>query len=668
MSYPSAIADFLACPHLTALERSASRGEIKKPFYADAGMDLLRELGRAHELKHFYHLTHELGLETVTIPAEDSAEAAAARTIEAMREGAAVIYQAAFLRGGWRGRADFLTRVERPSALGPWSYEVVEAKLARSTKVRALIQLSFYSSMVSEIQALEPEFMHVVLGGKTPRQKFQFKAYAAYFRKVVRDFEEAFHHDGQGYPEPVEHCCVCDWSTICEGVWRADDHLSLVAGITRNQRKALGARDVTTVAGLGALALPPNPKFERIGDRALVAIREQARLQVQGRTEGRHVYELLRPPQADRGLCSLPFPSDGDLFLDFEGDPYAFDDGLEYLFGFVVLGDDGKPVYRALWATDREAEKNAFEEFIDLVNERRRRYPEMHIYHYGIYEEVAMKHMAGRHATRIEELDQLLRAEVFVDLFRAVRQGLRASVESYSIKKMEPLYGFERNVQLVDANVALQAFQFALAFGPGDEDLIDVRRAIEGYNKDDCLSAFELRNWLEAKRQELEALTGDVLPRPAVSAGKASEELADRIAEVEALVTRLTADLPEAQEGWTEEQRARWLLAQMLDWHRREDKSAWWEYYRLCKLNDEQLQEEKAPLGGLELIGEVARVKKSIVYRYRYPLQDHAIGTRSGDPKARRRSGGDRRPRVNHRSQARPLLFKRAASARSYSS
>src|SRR5207253_11235802 len=134
--------------------------------------------------------------------------------------------------------------------------------------------------------------------------------------------------------------------------------------------------------------------------------------------------------------------------------------------------------------------------------------PDMHIYHYGAYEETAIKRMAGRHGVCGDEVDELLRADMLVDLYRVVRQGLRASVESYSIKKLEPLYEFNREVQLVDANLALNTFQSVLAFGPGEENVAEIRRAIEGYNRDDCLSTLRLRDWLEDRRHELEDRTG----------------------------------------------------------------------------------------------------------------------------------------------------------------
>ena len=129
--------------------------------------------------------------------------------------------------------------------------------------------------------------MHVVLGGTASPEQFQVQRYIAYFRKVRSEFERAWKSEAETYPEPTEHCEVCSWFPLCDKRRRDDDHLSFVAGISRNQRKALVGRGVNTVADLAKLALPPKPKIERIGDAALLRIREQARLQVQGRDKGR---------------------------------------------------------------------------------------------------------------------------------------------------------------------------------------------------------------------------------------------------------------------------------------------------------------------------------------------------------------------------------------------
>lgn len=367
-------------------------------------------------------MTEEKNLQVTRIAKEVSWTHATTETVAAIRDGAPVIYQAAFGSQQWHGRADFLIRVEKPSERNGWSYEVVETKLARSTKARAIIQLSFYSDLLSKIQGAMPNQMHVVLGDGAHPETFSVHRYLAYFRKVQREFEKANQAQAQTYPEPVDHCRVCGWFSTCDDRWRSEDHLSLVAGISRNQRKRLVACGIKTVHELAGLEAGP---IEGIGAQALTTIREQARLQAQGGDEGRHIYELFVPPEINRGLCALPPPSPGDVFLDFEGDAFAFDQGLEYLFGVLTLSNDNDATaYTPTWALNRIDEKKAFESFIAQVCQRRREYPDMHIYHYGAYEETAIKRMTGRHATCADEVDEMLRAEVFVDLYRVVKQAI----------------------------------------------------------------------------------------------------------------------------------------------------------------------------------------------------------------------------------------------------
>lgn len=630
MFFATDIASFLACPHTATLARAESRNEVVKPFFHDPAIELLCKLGLEHEQRYLRQLAENDGLKVVAIDVNAGWEAAAAETLRALRDGADAVYQATFLDASWGGRADFLLRVNTPSALGPWSYEVVETKLARSTKATALVQLCFYSDLLSRIQGVEPQWMHVVLGGGASPERLQVQSYnvpryGAYFRKVRSEFESAWKLDAQTYPEPTEHCEVCSWYTLCDARWRADDHPSLVAGISRNQRKALAERGVTTMAALATLSLPPQPKIERIGNAALLRIREQARLQVQGREEGRLVYELLDSGGDANGLAALPAPSPADVFLDFEANPYVLDDGLEYLIGMVTLGKGGDPAYEALWALTRAEEKNAFETFMAKVTERWSQNPGMHVYHYAPYEPTAIKRLAGRYGTCVDDVDELLRAGVFVDLYRAVRQGIRASVESYSIKRLEPLYGFTRAVPLRDANVALQSFEAAMALGNGQGGIGDLLKIIEGYNRDDCLSALRLRDWLEDRRKELEVKSGRTLLRPEIKSGEPGLNLAAALDQVADVKARLLDPLPADEAEWLAEDRACWLLAQMLEWHRREEKSSWWEYFRLCGLSDDELQEDKSAIGGLVYVGPVGRVKRSIIHRYKFPPQDHAI-------------------------------------------
>lgn len=565
MFFATDISSFLACAHTATLKQAESRGEVKKHFFNDPTVETLRKLGQEHEQKYLRHLA-ESGLSIVEVDTQVPWATAAAETVEALRQGVDVVYQATFLHGSWGGRADFLVRTYMPSSFGAWSYEVVETKLARSTKAGAIVQLCFYSDMLSAIQGVDPHSMHVVLGGGVGPERFAVRYYLAYFRKIRTDLAEAWALESQTYPEPTEHCAVCSWYPLCDKRRRDDDHLSLVAGITGNQRKALIERGIKTVVDLGSLVLPVEPKIERIGSSALVRIREQAHIQVQGREEGHLVYELLEKVEPGNGLTALPAPSEADVFLDLEADPFVMDQGLEYLIGMLTLSADSqlKPTYQALWSFNRNGEKKAFEEFIGFVMERWRQNPAMHIYHYAPYEPTAIKRLVGRHGTCIDEVDELLRAGIFVDLFRVVRQSLRASVESYSIKQMEPLYGFNRTVPLRDARLALQSFESALAMGAGPDEMQDVLRAIEGYNCDDCVSAFQLREWLEQRRTEVEAATGQPLARPELKSGEASEKLSGHLQQIADLKRRLLDSLPADETKWTDENRACWLLAQCL--------------------------------------------------------------------------------------------------------
>jgi predicted RecB family nuclease len=159
------------------------------------------------------------------------------------------------------------------------------------------------------------------------------------------------------------------------------------------------------------MPLPLQWRPDRGAAQSYEKIREQARIQVEGRTLGAVVYETL-PPIAGFGLSRLPEPSAGDISFDFEGDPFVGDGGLEFLFGYLYLDADGAPQYTGDWASNRQDERAAFERFIDFVSGRLAIYPDLHIYHFAPYEPAALKRLMGRYATRENEVDNLLRAEM----------------------------------------------------------------------------------------------------------------------------------------------------------------------------------------------------------------------------------------------------------------
>jgi len=437
--------------------------------------------------------------------------------------------------------------------------------------------------------------------------------------------------DEDTYPEPVPHCEICRWWKECEKHRRQDDHLSLVAGASRLQRKELAIHGVTTLEALARLALPIPFRPSRGSREGYARIREQARIQKEARDEGRLKFELLNSGDGE-GLSRLPEPSEGDVFLDFEGDPFVEGGGLEYLLGVLTRDlEGGRLAYQCHWAGDRASERAAFEWLIDLLFERMARFPELHVYHFGIYEPGAVKRLVLRYATREEEVDRLLRGEVFVDLHAITKQCIRASVEQYSLKEIEKFGDYRRRVPLPEANRARHVVEHQLELQRSMIMTEDIQRSVEGYNEDDCRATEQHHHWLETLRAELVA-GGKVIPRPASKDAAASEQLTAQAQRVATMFATLTRDLPSEPKERTRAQAALWLLAHALDWHRREEKVKWWEYYRMRELPEEELCDERAAVVGMshrQRMPKASPRERAPVDQYSYPPQECAI--REGD-------------------------------------
>ncbi|HYK96238.1 MAG TPA: TM0106 family RecB-like putative nuclease [Candidatus Dormibacteraeota bacterium] len=662
---------FLACSHRLALERAALAGLVDKPIRADPQIELIAQRGLAHERRYRDELVAS-GRSVVEIQPDGSVadrgeqlRSAAAATIEALRSGVDVVYQATFFDGRWVGFADFLLRVERPSALGAWSYEVADTKLARHVKGSAVLQMCSYVEQLQAIQGLQPEWLRVVLGGSAHAiERLRVADYMAYYRRVKTEFEaavaagEPIYPVTATYPDPVEHCDVCRWVVQCKAQRRSDDDLSLVAGITARQRRELKARDVRRRRELAGLELPMQPRLEGVSREALRRVRDQARIQVEG--EDRHAVlwsflDMERDAHGelvpDRGFLVLPEPSPNDLFFDIEGDPFALEDGVEYLFGVLepAIADPdrgGAPWFHEIWSRDATgavtlpAEKAAFEALVDLLIARLDADPSLHVYHYAAYEKTALAKLAQRHGTREEEVDRLLRGRVLVDLYRVVRQGIRASVESYSIKRLEPLYGLEREVELKSATSSILAFEAWLEGGPDENGEVGeaILRSIADYNRDDVLSNWRLRDWLEARRIDLERQLGQAVPRPpAHPEAEAPKPLSPERQHVAVLVEALSSGVPADAADRSPAEHGRWLLAQLLGFHRREENAFWWRFFELAGMTDDELVDAREPIGHLEFVEDLGPVGRgSRLERYRFPLQDHVLKVgRSVDDPAR---------------------------------
>jgi predicted RecB family nuclease len=618
------LSNHLGCKHLTELNRLLALDKIAKSSWTDPALQVLAQRGAEHEAAYVKYLN--LQGYTVTDLFGKPVEA----TIKAMRDGVDVIVQPELSEEGWIGRADILRKTNKESKLGAWSYEVQDTKLARNTKAATILQLALYSDMIASIQGVEPENMYVVKPGDPFEiETFPFNNFKAYYRLTKKSLVDVMLNEPPvTYPEPVEQCGICRWWKECDKKRHDDDHLSLIASVRAMHIGELQKQQITTLEQFALRDTPLTTIPDRGSKETYLKLHGQAKIQLSGRQQDKLLYELL-PKEGGRGLLRLPRPSKGDIYFDIEGDPFFDQLGLEYLFGYAYVNERGEMEYNGLWAKNRREEKDSFGQFMDFVMKRLKQYPDLHIYHFSPYEPSTIKRLSLRHTTQEANLDWLLRAERFVDLYAVIREGLRASVERYSLKDLERFTPFLRKVELTEASAARRAVEFALELNDQASLTSETLEKVKDYNADDCLATHALHVWLEKLRKELEEQ--NELPRPELKTGEATEAVEELQVRAKAIFEGLTKTLPEDSATWNEHHRAKWLLANQIDYFRRESKSAWWEFFRLHEMNEDDLITERKAIAGLQYIGDVPLQGKAKlpIHRYRYPPQE--VGIDVGD-------------------------------------
>lgn len=606
---PTDLATFTRCGHATQLRKRSRDGSLipLAPPGKSIRAEMLARRGAEHEEEYLRRL--QASGKTVVAISPDQPDRSAA-TLRAMHEGADVITQAALAGDSWSGYADFLERVETPSNLGAWSYEVVDAKLSLSVHPYFILQLGVYSDLVTTLQGSAPKRMHLILGDQS-RHSFTCDDYAAYLRQIRRRFREGFDAEQATLPYPVEFCALCEWNTHCYRHLLQLDHLSLVAGIRRDHVKELERSGIGTLTALGE-TLPTLDERE-IAAPILERLHHQARLQLEHRRTGEHRYELLAVEER-RGFQLLPKRSAGDVFFDVEADPF---EDLTYLMGFSYE-KDGTAAYDALWSYDVQEERAQFERAVDFIVTQRRDFPDAHVYHYGPADVSTLKKLMGRHATRENEIDDLLRSDAFVDLLAVVRQSIRISQPSYSLKKVETFYFDRQSEGVIDAGGAIVAYEEWL------ESQDDTKRQeIIDYNREDCQSIVALRSWLLKLRKDLEDEGATLVWREPNAPEPTSEEREQERLETDELSRVLLRNLPTSRIERSDEEQARWTLAHLLHYHRREEKPRWWAFFERQNMSPEELIDDRESIGVLTPTGQTRSILKSIAIEFHFEPQQH---------------------------------------------
>ena len=567
---------------LRTLDHRLGRIEVvtdDDPLLAQLGL-----LGDDHEARELERLVKEFGeyddvrhagVFQVQRPRFEDLPACRDETQAVLHSGADVVFQAAFYDGSFQGYADFLIREHTSRGA---AYVVCDAKLARHEKPKALLQVAAYVDQLQQAGVPVASEAELLLGDGR-RTRFRTADIAPVFRerrdRLLRIIDERLAAD-QAVAWNDAAYLACGRCATCEAEVHASRDLLLVAGMRLTQRKKLREAAIATIDDLAARAAP----VEGMPVRTFETLHAQAALQV------RQVEPESGPPAVEYDvydpdrLATLPTPSAGDVFFDFEGDPMWNDGdpaqwGLEYLFGIMKTPVEGRSrgTFRMFWADDRAAEKQALQDFIGYVQERRRRHPDMRIYHYASYERTALTRLAQRYGVCEAEVDQLLREGVLVDLYAVVRSSLRISQPSYSIKKLEPLYMGEdlRDDEVQDAATSiLEYHRYCDAVSIDDQVLAaKVRGLIADYNEADCLSTLRLRDWLldRAAEHGIESAASDV-----------GEEVVAKEDDDAALLERsLLAWVGEGDR--TPDQQAVAMLAAGLGYGKREDKPHWWAHF-----------------------------------------------------------------------------------------
>ncbi|HEX3365786.1 TM0106 family RecB-like putative nuclease [Phenylobacterium sp.] len=616
----SDLVNFLGCEHATMLDVGQLTSPVEFPP-EDAQTQLLQAKGLEHERAYLERL-RERGLSIVELTDDGDLHARAARTLEAMCSGVDVVFQGALMAEPWHGFSDFLLKVDQPSALGAWSYDVADTKLSRHAKPSHALQLCVYADLLARAQGAPPRLLHVVLGGGD--QATIRASSVEHYYAIAKARFETFAGEGTSptSAEPCGHCTYCRWSARCEAEWEANEHLSLVAGISRGQILKLR---VAGVADLRALSQAPGELTGHgLSAEAFAKLREQASLQLIRRDTGEGRVSLLAAAEG-KGFDRLPSPDPGDLFFDMEGDPLV-DDRLEYLFGFVDV-HGGTERFTPFWAHNRIEEKKAFEDAVDFIVARLAERPDAHIYHYAAYEETALKRLAMYHGSREAEVDDLLRQGRLVDLYKVVREAIRTSEPGYSIKNLEAFYldgGRGGDVKTAGESIVVYEAWRTLR----DPTLL---RQIADYNELDCRSTRLCRDWLLTLRPDTAVWrpTGEAKPVTPEKLQDRSDAEARTARLAEALVSGVSPlDLP-----W------RTLLANLLEFHRREAKPSWWAMFARQDMDDEALLDDAECLAGLS--ADPAHPprddKRSKIYAFTFPAQDFKL--RVGDTPLRAGSG-----------------------------
>lgn len=619
---PSDLTRYMESPFASWMDRYTMEYPDLAPAkdVTDALAGSLQQRGFAHE-DQLEAEFREQGLSVVKIEGESFDEKHKA-TLSAINQGVDVIVQACLQKSPFAGFADFLVKVGGNSDLGDYHYEVWDTKLSKHLKPTYVIQLCCYAEMLEAVQGIRPKYITVILGNGE-KKALRTNDYFHYYQGLKQTFLSTQHNfDSKIMPDPSDSKSWGNWSTYAEQLLSERDHLFQVATITRGQTKKLNHVDILTMKQLVETDIERVPG---INPYLFQGLKKQATIQKLSQGQDKPLYEVKVPEEGEKqGLALLPPPSPLDVFFDIEGFP-LLENGLEYLWGCTYFNDAGDRDFKDFWAHDREEEKQAFQNFIHWVYDRWQQDPTMHIYHYANYEIAACRKLMGRFGVCEYEVDQLLRNEVFVDLYKVVKGSIILGEPRYSIKNVELLYRGKRETEVGSGGDSVVVYEeWRELYERGEEgrtwEESTILKKIRDYNIDDCESTQELVDWLRERQNEhrITYLGKTEVYEP---------EVKDEITERTRLRDRLLAKASQQSSTNPTLGRLSENLAWVLEFHRRESKPVFWRLFDRLGLSHEELLDDSECLAFCQRTNREAFKPtpraRNLAYEYRFdPSQE----------------------------------------------
>jgi len=623
----SDLVNFLACKRTSFLDNEVLNNRLPAPKWTDPNHELIKKLGLEHEEKYVAYLrTQKLFVDDLT---SEEKENRFVRTKEAMRKGVDIIVQAHLKHEEWHGFADILRKVDRKSDLGDWSYEVWDTKLSQMTKGNTIIQLCLYSKLLQKMQGGDlPEKMYVVKPGDPfEEESFEVRSYIYYFENVRNKFLENMNSGAsETYPDKVGHCDMCRWWLECNKVRRKDDNLCFVAGLSKGHEESFKNQKINTLSLLAKI------EKEQLSRPASGNIETLQKLQQQAFIQKRSSIDNIVTEYLDyenEGLYVLPEPNEGDVHFDIESDRFYQNEGIEYMLG-IYFRENGKWIYKNYLGFTRKDEKKAFDSLMIFFDQRSKTHPGFRVYHYGHKEPTALKQLAMKHMLHENLLDKFLRSSLFVDLYAIFKKSFRAGIESYGLKDVEKILDFEREQDLKVLSSTIRRVQRALELEMYDKLVDKDVEVVALYNKDDCRATKELQEWLEIKRNEL-IREGFEIDRPVFSNGEARENIGEWELRIQKTFQALTSDLPEDPIDWNDQERAKFLLANLVGYYRREFKVKAWENFRLMDLEPEEYLYERKVMGFAKFIEKVEPQGRQTKPGFKFEYEEQELSIKTGE-------------------------------------